>query len=50
MDLRIKGKRALVFGGSQGLGRAVADALVKEGVRVAVAARSRDKLEATQAV
>ena len=48
MDLRINGKRALVFGASQGLGRAVAGALTKEGVRVAVAARSRDKLEATR--
>lgn len=47
MDLRIKGKRALVFGASQGLGRAVAEALAKEGVKVAIAARSRDKLEAT---
>jgi 3-oxoacyl-[acyl-carrier protein] reductase len=48
MDLQIKGKRALVFGASQGLGRAVAQALTKEGVRVAIAARTLDRLESTR--
>ena len=44
MDLKISGKRALVCGGSSGLGRAVATALVKEGVHVALLSRDAVKL------
>jgi 3-oxoacyl-[acyl-carrier protein] reductase len=40
MDLGLAGARALVGGGSAGLGAAVARALAAEGARVAVAARS----------
>ena len=39
MDLGIKGRSALVFGGSRGVGRAVAGALAAEGANVAVCAR-----------
>lgn len=39
MDLGIRGRSALVFGGSRGIGRAVAVALAAEGVSVAVCAR-----------
>lgn len=46
MDLGLKGKRALVMGASRGLGRAVAGTLAAEGARVAVCARTRDRVEA----
>ena len=45
MDLGIAGKRALVTGASIGIGRAIALALAKEGVKLAVAARRRELLE-----
>jgi 3-oxoacyl-[acyl-carrier protein] reductase len=45
MDLQIKGKTALVTGASAGIGRAIVQSLVKEGVRVAVAARRRELLQ-----
>ena len=45
MDLGIRGKVALVTGASSGIGEAVALELAREGVKLAVAARRRDKLE-----
>ena len=44
MDLGLQGARALVAGGSGGLGGAVADALAGEGARVALVARASDRL------
>ena len=45
MDMGIKGRRALVFGGSRGMGRASAQCLAGEGVLVTIAARNPDTLE-----
>ncbi|HZE60731.1 MAG TPA: SDR family oxidoreductase [Burkholderiales bacterium] len=45
MDLGIAGKCALVTGASMGIGRAIAVALSKEGVKLAVVARRRALLE-----
>src|SRR4029453_9575318 len=47
MDFGLQGKHALVTGGSLGIGKAIALELAREGVDVAVVARSRDQLEAT---
>lgn len=44
MDLQLTGKRALICGGSSGLGRAVAAALVAEGAHVALLSRDAVKL------
>ena len=46
MDLGLSGKRALICGGSSGLGRAVATALVAEGAHVALLSRDVEKLQA----
>jgi len=47
MELGLGGKRAIVIGGSRGIGRAIARELAREGVDVAIVARSREELEAT---
>lgn len=46
MDLGLDGARALVGGGSSGLGLAVGTALAGEGARVALAARPSERLDA----
>jgi 3-oxoacyl-[acyl-carrier protein] reductase len=45
MDLGIKGKVALVMASSRGLGQAMAVSLAREGVKVAVAGRSKEGLQ-----
>jgi len=45
MELGIEGKVALVMGASRGIGRGIAAALAREGARVALASRSRERLE-----
>jgi 3-oxoacyl-[acyl-carrier protein] reductase len=49
MDLGIAGRRAAVAAASRGLGFATAAALAREGVRVAVCGRDRDRIEAAAA-
>ena len=44
MDLGIRGRVAVVAGSSQGLGRAIADALAAEGADLVINSRSREKL------
>jgi len=45
MDLGIENRVALVMGASRGIGRGIAAALAREGARVAVASRSRERIE-----
>lgn len=49
MDLGLKGRRALVTGASQGIGRACAESLAREGCHLHVAARSADALQRVRA-
>lgn len=49
MDLGLHGKKALVFGGSRGMGKACALQLSQEGVHVTIAARNEANLQAAAA-
>jgi len=45
MDL--KNKTAIVTGGTKGIGRAIAEALVREGISVCIAARNQNEIDTT---
>jgi 3-oxoacyl-[acyl-carrier protein] reductase len=44
MDLKLKGKKAIVTGGSAGIGLAVARLLAEEGVEVTIPGRNAKKM------
>jgi 3-oxoacyl-[acyl-carrier protein] reductase len=49
MDLGIKGRAAIVTGGSRGIGRETARQFLEEGVRVMICGRKQETLEETRA-
>ena len=49
MDLGLDGRRAIVTGGSKGLGRAIAAELIAEGAAVAICSRHAEELETAAA-
>lgn len=48
MNLGLKGKNAIITGGSKGIGKSIALTLAEEGVNVAICARSKESLRTTE--
>ncbi|MDE2996983.1 MAG: SDR family NAD(P)-dependent oxidoreductase, partial [Bacteroidota bacterium] len=46
MDLGLKGKTAVITGGSRGIGLAIAHSLGNEGCRLLICARGQEQLDA----
>src|SRR5687767_3174447 len=49
MNLELQGKVAIVTGASRGIGNAIAETLAREGMRLTLVARSRERLESLAA-
>ena len=49
MDLGLRGRKAIVTGGSKGIGKAITEALVAEGADVAICARGKEAVDETVA-
>jgi 3-oxoacyl-[acyl-carrier protein] reductase len=45
VNLRLKGKKAIVTGATRGIGRAIANLLVEEGCDIGICARSQSGVE-----
>jgi 3-oxoacyl-[acyl-carrier protein] reductase len=45
MDMGLKNRRALVMGGTKGLGRSIADALAEEGAALTISGRDQGRLD-----
>jgi NAD(P)-dependent dehydrogenase (short-subunit alcohol dehydrogenase family) len=46
-EMNLNGKTAIVTGGTKGIGRSIAEALVGEGISVCISARSHEEIDAT---